>query len=128
MKVTRVIRDYVEKQVKEIYAPKFEKIGEDYNAKLKELDKKIDAEVSKLNKKLLPILTENGFCIRYGGSSVVSKSGFYNKEMEDKIRTEKWNLEKEMNSKVNDILACLELGATKDDLDKMILDLKKALK
>lgn len=127
MRVSTVIRDYVRNQVEEIYKVKKENVSKDYETKKDALIKKCQKEVEKLNKKLMDIVKEEGFKILYS-DSVVTLSTIENREVLQKIAVEKRALDDECFHKWNEILARLELGATKEDLDEMIKELKKESK
>lgn len=128
MRVTTVIRDYVRKQVNDIYAVKKENVCKDYETRRDTLINKCQKEVDKLNKKLMAMVTEEGFAVRYGGECVVQLNGIVNQKEEDKQRQLNWDLDNERDAKITEILASLELGATKEELDEMLKELKKSIK
>lgn len=126
MRVTKLIREYVESSVREIYAPKIDACGADYKKKMDEVDKILEKMVDEFNAAAKKVIKENGFSvdIEYGTKDkevaiVFYRSRFGNKEYEA-VAKELDALVCERNEKIKEILLTLELGGTKAELDEML--------
>lgn len=124
MRVTKLIREYVEKNVKAIYEPKIEAVGEEYQARKEALEEQLDDLVKQADVSARKIIADAGFEIRYNRDYFIhSYGGVYIKKLEDENNAKRNALHAEMREKINDILLNLELGATRAELDEMIKNL-----
>ena len=124
MRVTKLIREYVEKSVKAVYEPKIEAIGVEYQERKKALNKQLDDLVEQADASAKKMIADAGFELRYNRDYFVQSYGsVYIKKLEDENNAKRNALHAEMREKINDILLNLELGATRAELDEMIKNL-----
>lgn len=124
MKVTKLIREYVEKNVKAVYEPKIEAVGVEYQERKEALNKQLDDVIEQANASAKKMIADAGFEIRYNRNCFIRSCGeVYIKKLEDENMAQKRALYAEMREKIDDILLNLELGATKAELDEMIKNL-----
>lgn len=125
MRVTKLIREYVEKSVREVYQPKIDEVGAEYLIRKKALEEQLDAFVKQCDDTAKKMIADAGFEIRYNCNYYISTcSHICNHEIEEENQNKINALRKEMKEKTNDILLNLELGATRAELDEMIRNLK----
>ena len=123
MRVTKTIKNYIEKRVSEIYDPKIQMLHTDYDAKLKSLNELLDVLLDKVNQNAKDILAGSGFaCTNYRGEE---KDIFYHKDIfndvwRDEIKAKEIAIKKERDEKIEEIIITLELGGTKEELEKML--------
>lgn len=124
MRVTKLIREYVEKSVKAVYEPKIKAIGVEYQVRKKILNKQLDDLMEQADASARKMIADAGFEIRYGCNYFIRDYGeVYIKELEDENNAKRSALYAEMREKIDDILLNLELGATRAELDEMIKNL-----
>lgn len=123
MRVTKIIKEYVEKRVKEIYAPKVKAISSEYYAEKKEIQQRIDNIVTKANADINAILEDTGFTVRYGDNVISGCKDICKENIEDFIKTETKLLNFEIYNKISEIIVTLELGGTKAELEEMLKNL-----
>lgn len=130
MRVTKTVREYIEKQV----ALKFPKTEDEIRAN--EVSKIIDQANNEINKRIakaskeivLAVGAEFGITEEMARNQVLdsyprySYSGF-NAPIAMKSNTARVTREKTITEKVNDIIVTLELGGTKTDLEKMLAEI-----
>ena len=131
MRVTRTIKDYIARRVNEIYQPKINNIDADYKKERDALDERIHLAVERFDKELKAIVAES--CTKYnfeaGGYSYSRTTDFLtvvgvrDKEAEDKFYNEKRKLTEEKSLKIEEIIVELELGGTKETLEKLLSEL-----
>ena len=131
MRVTRTIKDYIARRVNEIYQPKINNIDADYKKERDALDERIHLAVERFDKELKAIVAES--CTKYnfeaGGYSYSRTTDFLtvvgvrDKEAEDKFYNEKRKLIEEKSLKIEEIIVELELGGTKETLEKLLSEL-----
>lgn len=126
MRVTKAIRDYVEKKVFDEYDKAKNELRKDYE----EREEKAKKEIKEM---LEGTVLENiNMILGYYGMEQIKEEDAFNrfyisiqnrKEYAEinRKRTELYGLAKE---KITEILATLELGGTKEDLDKMLSEIK----
>ena len=132
MRVTRLIREYVERSVKENYPKSVaELVYEEHRKKtddaITEANKKVyeyaKALAEELNAKYgFPVDSNLRACDHY--NSVSSKYN-YDSEIYQAYRKAKDEREKAIAEKIEEILLTLELGGTKADLDEMLKNVGK---
>ena len=125
MRVTKLIREYVEKTItaKMPYgAPK-----EDYEAASKklndlgtEINEKVEAYAAQLIAEAQPSLPE-GFKLKLSNYNAVNWSS-YGSPMHDKSQAHISEVKKKRAEAIESILLELELGATKADLERLIAE------
>lgn len=123
MRVTKIIREYVEKTInsKLVYgAPKEE--YETASKKLSdlgiEINKKVEAYAAQLIAEAQPSLPE-GFKLNLSNYNAVNWSS-YGSPMSDKSQAHIDEIKKKRAAAIESILVELELGATKADLERLI--------
>lgn len=125
MRVTKLIKEYVEKSVKAIYEPKIKAIGREYEERKEILEKQLETFVEQADETAKKMIVDAGFELRYGREYYIQSYGtIWIKELEDEIWEKKEELKSEMRAKINDILLNLELGATRAELDEMLKNIK----
>jgi hypothetical protein len=131
MRVTRLIREYVEKKVREAYPKTIEELA------WEEHDKSLDEAVAEANEKIfefaeklaeelnikygfpadnnLRAVHHGSIARRYNNNSEIYQAYF-------KAKDERY---KKINEQIEEILLTLELGGSKADLDKMLANIGK---
>ena len=136
MRVTKTIKDYVTRMVKEIYSEPTEE-----EKVLKTLEEELDVVVDKINKEVKPIIEKRleEFNIAHnldketGGLKFRNEYiCFYNaydltyySEIGRTARRARESREKKINEAIENIIITLELGGNKTDLDRMLNELKE---
>ena len=126
MKVTRAIRDYVEKRVYDEYEKAKRELRKDYEERVemakKEIRKTLEGNVIENINMIL------GF---YGMEQIKAEDAFYriyvsvqNRKDESELNEKRQEIWHSAGDKITEILATLELGGTKEDLDKMLSEIK----
>ena len=132
MIVTRLIREYVEKKVRESY-PKtvaeliWEKHEKSINEAITEANEKVFEYIKKLAEELnakygFPADNNLTACSHY--NSVRNKYN-YDAEIYQAYRKAMEEREQKINEKIEEILITLELGGSKADLDEMLANIEK---
>lgn len=130
MRVTKVIKEYIEEQVGKIYAEKTveEKEYDCLTQKLCDFVNAVDEEVNNfVDEAIARFREENNIPLdvelKHSHYTAVTKSAYHTELRinSDKARDSRI---KEKNEKIRDIILTLELGGTKADLDRMIAELK----
>ena len=133
MKVTKLIREYVEEQVASVYAPAIKKLEDQQKEEAKEREaakERISQIVEEAEAKAIMTLETEfpSYITRptgyhrskfYNMVCVSSSPEYYNPELEQRISDLKTAKVKAIKS----ILTDLELGATRKELDEMIAKL-----
>lgn len=124
MRVTKLIREYVEKSVRAIYEPKIKAIDEECQARKEALKVRLDAFIEQIDTTVMKMFVDAGFEEIYSSKHYLQSYGNTYLYRIEKERIDKTvALTTEMREKVNDILLNLELGATRAELDEMIKNL-----
>ena len=128
MRVTKLIREYVEKNVNAVYEPKIKAIGVEYQERKETLNKQLDDLVEQADASAKKMIADAGFELRYNRDCFIQSYGSVCiKKLEDENNAKRNALHAEMREKINDILLNLELGATRAELDEMIKNLAQGL-
>ena len=128
MRVTKLIREYVEKSVNAVYEPKIKAIGVEYQERKETLNKQLDDLVEQADASAKKMIADAGFELRYNRDCFIQSYGSVCiKKLEDENNAKRNALHAEMREKINDILLNLELGATRAELDEMIKNLAQGL-
>ena len=126
MKVTKAIRDYVEKKV-------FEEYDKAKNELKREYKKRVEKAKEEIKKMLEGDVIENINMVLgyYGMEQIKAEDAFYriyvsvqNRKEESELNEKRKKIYDLAKDKVTEILATLELGGTKEDLDKMLSEIK----
>ena len=128
MRVTKLIREYVEETVNGIYEPLIKNCDGDYYEKKKEVKKILEKLADEFDAAAKKIIKENGFSIDSWDDRektiITYTCNFGNKEYMP-ILEKRRKLRDEKKQKVQDILVNLELGGTKAELDEMLKKIKE---
>lgn len=128
MRVTKLIREYVEETVNGIYEPLIKNCDGDYYEKKKEVEKILEKLADEFDVAAKKIIKENGFSIDSWDDRektiITYTCNFGNKEYMP-ILEKRRKLRDEKKQKVQDILVNLELGGTKAELDEMLKKIKE---
>lgn len=128
MRVTKLIREYVEETVNGIYEPLIKNCDGDYYEKKKEVAKILEKLADEFDAAAKKIIKENGFSIDSWDDRektiITYTCNFGNKEYMP-ILEKRRKLRDEKKQRVQDILVNLELGGTKAELDEMLKKIKE---
>lgn len=128
MRVTKIIREYVEEAVNGIYNPLIENCDGDYFEKKKEVENILEKMADEFDAAAKKVIKENGFSIDSWDDRektiITYTCNFGGKEYRP-ILEEKRKLRDEKKQKVQDILVNLELGGTKAELDEMLKNIRE---
>lgn len=122
MRVTKLVREYVTKEVSKVYDEPIENATKDYREEVAIIDSQLKAILDEANDKAKTILAKfKGYEIKYNDGKPFRCSGSV-------FNFDKWNgcqlkaneLRQEKLHKIDDILITLELGGTKAELEEMI--------
>ena len=122
MRVTKIIRDYVEKTVtaKMPYGAPMEEFKA-ANKELNELCDRLEKQVEDYADELLNVIDNlpEGFTIKRTNYRIFSASS-WNSPMQEAANTHQREIRDKRAAAIEQILLELELGATKADLDRLI--------
>ena len=132
MRVTKLIREYVEKKVRESY-PKtvaelvYEEHGKNINGAITEANEKVYEFAKKLAEELnakygFPADSNLTACNHY---NAVTNKYNYDCEIYQAYRKAQDERKKKIEEKIEEILLTLELGGSKADLDEMLANIGK---
>jgi len=126
MRVSKVVREHIERRVREKYAPKLEVVGAEYKAREEEINETIKKMVEDFDVKLKAMVAEMGgeYTLKTGyGSRIVDFRTVHDNDEWNKIREEERKIRKEMQSKIDNIVVELELGGNKETLERLLAEL-----
>ena len=127
MRVSKTVREYIEKQVAskfpktdiELFQEQQEQIANKMNQEYCEKVEKAKADIIKSLAQDYEI-NEDEIAIRHNYGNVFST---FNTPTAMKANTAKLDRQKAINEKIDDIIITLELGGTKADLEKMLAEI-----
>lgn len=129
MRVTKLIREYVESSVKEMYASKIDACGEDYRKKDNEVQKKIEELLEETELRAKQIVAECGLTvdkdINNTEQNILTYYHRFGRENSLEVYSERKKIIAERDEKIKEILLTLELGGTKAELDEMLKKIKE---
>ena len=126
MRVTKAIRDYVEKKV-------FDEYDKAKNELKREYEERVEIAKEEIKKMLEGDVIENINMVLgyYGMEQIKAEDAFYriyvsvqNREEESELNEKRKKIYDSAKDKITEILATLELGGTKEDLNKMLSKIK----
>lgn len=126
MRVSKVVREHIERRVREKYAPKLEAIGAEYKAREEEINGTIKAMVEEFDAKLKAMVAEMGgeYTLKTSYSShIVDFRTVHDNDEWNKMREEGRKIRNEMQSKIDNIIVELELGGNKETLERLLAEL-----
>lgn len=129
MRVTKTVKGYIEKQVREKYKPLIAEIDLDYKVKKEEVNKKIESAVKEFEKQIIAIVADN--CEKYNfsidtyrmGATFLDWRGVWDMEAEQEFRYKRKALECERDEKIENIIIELELGGNRETLERMLSEI-----
>ena len=131
MKVTKLIREYVEEEVCKVYESKQNPYSEQANADRKKIEDFKELLINS-QQKLIDDFIATTPLFRVYGKDEVAKIGtsipsFYHLLTQAMIDEEEWNRENSRlkQAKIREIILNLELGANREELKAMIAELIK---
>lgn len=127
MRVTKIIREYVEEAVNGIYNPIINNCSKDYSEKKNEVEDILEKMADEFDAAAKKIIKEHGFTINsWNGEEkhIVSYTCNFGEKEYTPILEKRRKLRDEKKQKTQDILVNLELGGTKAELDEMLRALK----
>lgn len=127
MRVTKIIREYVEETVNGIYNPIINNCSKGYSEKKNEVEDILEKMADEFDAAAKKIIKEHGFTINsWNGEEkhIVSYTCNFGEKEYRPILEERRKLRDEKTRKIQDILVNLELGGTKAELDEMLRALK----
>jgi flagellar biosynthesis component FlhA len=129
MRVSKTVREYIEKQVcarypkseNELKAEQIKDLVNQANQEMTELMDKAKREISN------QIIAKYGLTEEMGEQSQSAYQDYkfnnFNSPLEIKANTDRQNRRQAVNQKIEDIIVTLELGGTKADLEKMLAEI-----
>lgn len=130
MRVTRLIREYVEKKVKENYPKSVaELVWEEHKKSMSDAITEANEKIFEIAQKLAEELNAKyGFSNdsglkAYDHYNVVSNEYDYQSEIYKAYRKAKDERQKKIDEKIEEILLTLELDGSKADLDEMLANI-----
>lgn len=126
MKVSKTVKEYITKKVREVYEPRLREVDLDYKVKKAEVEAKIKSLTEQFKKDVLDIVKDN--CEQWNFEPNIRYVEYYGIYVHDQIaeqeyRNQKANIEEERDAKIEEIIVTLELGGTKADLENMLANL-----
>lgn len=128
MRITKVVKEYIEERITEKVLPKYEleKIEAERQLEIKnkffeELAEELEAIAAERVEKLL---AENPFLERLERQNIstvyYSAVNIIDRNLFSSVHNWKTRAREEINNKTKNIIVALELGGTKEDLERMI--------
>ena len=128
MRVTKLIREYVEQTVNEIYDPIIQDCFEDYQERKSEVEDILEKMTEEFDTAAKKMIKEHGFTIddslSRGERTIINYACNFGAKEHMSIRTEANKIRDEKKQKIQEILVNLELGGTKAELDEMLRALR----
>lgn len=128
MRVTKIIREYVEETVNGIYDPLIENCSGDYYKKKNEVRKILEKMAGEFDAAAKKMIKETGFSIDSWDEKeraiITYTCNFGGKERASILEKEN-KLKDEKRQKIQNILVNLELGGTKAELDEMLKNIRE---
>lgn len=114
MRVTKVIREYVEREIRNKFDRKIKDARREYDEEKKELSRRLEELAIETEEKACGIAKAMGFDYDYAGRRSISfnPSSFRNKEKDDAVYEAINELRQKERRAIEDILLSLELGET----------------
>ena len=128
MRVTKIIREYVEEAVNGIYDPIIGNCSKGYSEKKNEVEEILKKMVDEFDTAAKKVIKEHGFTIDSWNEKeyhIISYTCNFGKKEYDSIADKRNELRDEKRRKVQDILVNLELGGTKAELDEMLKNIRE---
>ena len=122
MRVTKLVREYVTKEVSKVYDEPIKNATKNYDEEKEMIENQFQAILDEANERAEAILSKHkGYEMKYCNKEPFMRSGSifnYDKWNEGQLKANE--LRQEKLNKIDDILITLELGGTKAELEEMI--------
>lgn len=128
MRVTKIIKEYVEETVNGIYDPIIRNCSKDYSIKKNEVEDILEKMVDEFNVAAKKVIKEHGFTIdSWNGEEkhIINYTCNFGKKEFESVADKRNELRDEKRRKIQDILVNLELGGTKAELDEMLKNIRE---
>ena len=128
MRVTKIIREYVEETVNGIYDPIIGNCSKDYSSKKNEVEDILEKMVDEFDAAAKKVIKEHGFTINSWDEKerhIISYTCNFGAKEYESITHKRNELRDEKRRKIQDILVNLELGGTKAELDEMLKNIRE---
>ena len=122
MRVTKVIKEYVEREVYAKFQPKLDAIGKEYKEEQDELNRRLSELRSEAEARACEIAASLGFERRSGCYDKMHWANYQKKSVVEAIDTERKELTARRQEAIDNILIGLEIGETSKDELKDALD------
>lgn len=124
MKVTKIVREHIEEKIEKLYQPEIDKIDDELRSLDRQVDEAKDKIKDKAKKVVIDFLKGEGYIPYNEGDSGISLYLYSGPkeiiEKKNKLNLKKQELKAKRNNTIMDILVELELGGTKETLDKLL--------
>lgn len=127
MRVTKIIREYVEEAVNGIYDPLIKNCDGNYYERKGEVENILEKMADEFDATAKKVIKENGFSIDSWDDrekTIITYTCNFGGKEYTPILEKRRKLRDEKKQKTQDILVNLELGGTKAELDEMLRALK----
>ena len=128
MRVTKIIREYVEETINGIYDPIIGNCSKDYSEKKNEVEEILEKMANEFDVAAKKVIKEHGFTINswYGKEQhIIGYTCNFGDEEFKSVSDKRNELRDEKRRKIQDILVNLELGGTKAELDEMLKNIRE---
>ena len=129
MKVTKIVREHIEDKIEKLYQPEIDKIDDEMRSLDRQVDEAKDKIKDKAKKVVIDFLKGEGYIPDNEGESGISLYLYSGPkdliEKRNELKLKRQELKVKRDNTIMDILVELELGGTKETLDKL---LEKAIK
>lgn len=130
MRVTKLIKEYVEEAINDIYNPLIEDYFADYEDRINEVEEILKEMTKEFNTAAEKMIEEHGFSINKKLNSeekerIIMCCADFGDEEYSPTRAKIMKLAEERDQKIKSILINLELGGTRTELDKMLQKIKE---
>jgi hypothetical protein len=122
MRVTKLVREYVTKEVSKVYDEPIKNATKNYDEEKEMIENQFQAILDEANERAEAILSKyKGYELKYCNGKPFMRSGsLFNYDKWNDGQTKASELKQEKLNKIDDILITLELGGTKVELEEMI--------
>ena len=125
MRVTKVLREYAEKEINKKKMEKIDELWAEHKARKKNMEAALDEVGKEADKKALEILTEYGYHNLEGKATGIFDYYITNwaHESSQELRNEEYKIREEYDKKLEMFILEMELGGDKDTFFKALAEL-----
>lgn len=122
MRVTKIVREFIEEKVKEKYTDRINACAAQYHEEQEEINKELRGIVAGANEQVRKFLEENypSWAKANAERQLVSLYTPNNNEMYAEVRRREEELKRERNAHITNIVVNLELGGGRAELEEML--------